>query len=328
MIDRIFAAFRLAFRRRELPTSLGSEDIRRLARDVRANSVFSARATNAIYISRLKEVSDALAAGTMDEASARLALLETLRAVGYTPEGGFPDDPPGRVPPAVKGTLQDLSSFRRLRLVVETQADLTRGAARKLRGEDPDLLPTVPAWELVREIDVDVPRDWPTRWAIAGGEMTIDPLLGRARMIALKGAPIWEKLGDSEIFSDALDVAHPPFCFNSGMGWAGVFSTDCDRLGITGPGGEPWREWMATAGPAREAPGLPTPRMSPRGIDRELLGQLRDELSAGSASSAAGLPTISMDLEMDELLRQSSARAAEEYLARNPEYDPEQYLRP
>ena len=32
----------------------------------------------------------------------RLDLLETLRALGYTPEGGFPDAPEGSVPPAVR----------------------------------------------------------------------------------------------------------------------------------------------------------------------------------------------------------------------------------
>jgi len=320
MFSRIFAAFRFAFRRRELPTGLGAAEIRALGAQVSANAVFSARATDAIYVSRLKQVADTLAAGTMDEASARLTLLETLRALNYTPEGGFPSDTSGKVPPALKGTLQDLSSFRRLKLVVETQVDIARGAGRKIQGEDPDLLPFVPAWELIREIEVGVPRDWPTRWAIAGGTMRVDPDTGRARMIALKGDPIWTRLGDANLFGDALNVDHPPFCYNSGMGWEGIDAGDCDRVGVTGPAGEPWREWMASSGPAAGMPTLPTPTMSSRGIAEDLLGQLQAELGTPGR-------TPSRDLMMDELLRRSTERAAAAYLEKNPEYDPEQYLR-
>jgi hypothetical protein len=105
------------------------------------------------------------------------------------------------------------------------------GAGQKFRGEHADMLPSYPAWELVRVMPVMVPRDWPSRWTIAGGKFAIG-----GRMIALKGDPIWGELGSYDNFPDALGVDYPPFAFNSGMGWKAVSTEECQRLGITGPG--------------------------------------------------------------------------------------------
>ena len=74
-------------------------------------------------------------------------LFETIRALGYTPEGGFPklpgDAPP--VPPAIAGTIQDLSTMRRLDLIVGTQREIMTGAGLQMRGHSPDRLEAVPS---------------------------------------------------------------------------------------------------------------------------------------------------------------------------------------
>lgn len=261
--------------REVLPLSLGTREIRgRLAKDVLLRAVFSARVTNARFLTEVKRVIDLVASGELDEASARLALRETLNAIGYTPEGGFPDAPPGEVPPAVRGTLEDISSFRRLDLIVRTQADLVAGLGEQLRGHTPARLAVAPAWELVRIVPVRVPRDWPARWVIAGGEVRED-----GRMIALKGDPVWGELGSSGNFDDALDVDYPPFAFNSGMGWREVLRSEVQELGITGPAGESIDEWLRGDTRPRVIAGelpLAEPVMSVKDIDPELVKVLEE----------------------------------------------------
>ena len=259
-ITEITDALRAAQRRGDRPTSLGTAELRDLGEAVLSNSVFSARATNAVFVSKLKEVVDLLASGDLDEASARLALLETLRAVGYTPEGGFPDAPAGSVPPAVAGSLQDLSSFRRLNLIVETQAALMRGKGWQMRGQVESRLRAFPAWELVRIFPVAIPRDWQSRWAIAGGR------LKNGRMLALKGDPVWGEIGSYENFEDALGVDHPPFAFNSGMGWREISADEVAQLGLSGPHGESPEDWFKTQ-PITLSGTLPAPQISTRRMD-------------------------------------------------------------
>jgi len=265
ILDQITDAFLAASARGEMPTNLDTEGLRELSAELRARSVFTARGTNAIFVSKIKEVIDLLTAGDIGEADARLGLIETLRAVGYTPEGGFPDDPPGTVPPAVAGTLQDLSSFRRLDLIVRTQMDLMQGAGDQMRGATPERLAAAPAWELIRAIPSEIPRDWPTRFAIAGGTMI------RGRMVAFKGDPVWGELGSSGNFRDALDVDHPPFAFNSGMRWREILRPEVEALGVRGPNGESIDEWLASRPMtiAGQMP-LPTPRVSMAGVDPDL----------------------------------------------------------
>jgi hypothetical protein len=271
-----------------LPTTLGTAEIReRMAKDLLAGSVFSARVANADFLSTLKKVAISIANGELDEASARWTLLQTLRAVGYTPEGGFPDTPVGEVPPAVRGSLEDLSSFRRLDLIVRTQADLLAGAGEQLRGHVPARLAVAPAWELVRIVPVRVPRDWPARWVIAGGKD-----IG-GKMIALKGDPVWGELGSSGNFDDALDVDHPPFAFNSGMGWREVLRGEVEELGITGPAGESIDEWLRGETRPRVIAGeLPyaDPVMSIKDIDPELVKVLKEgaEVTADGKLTTAG----------------------------------------
>jgi len=51
-------------------------------------------------------------------------------------------------------------------------------------------------------------------------------------MIALKNSDIWDRLGDSNTFPDALGNPYPPFAFNSGMGVEDVSRTEAEQLGV------------------------------------------------------------------------------------------------
>lgn len=277
LLTIILDAFRAASQREVMPTTLGTAELRDLGEDVLARSVFTAHGCHAVFVSKIKEVVDLLVAGDIDEATARVTLLETLKTLAYTPEGGFTDAPAGQVPPAIKGTLQDLSSLRRLKLIVETQRALMTGAGQQARGSEPARLKLYPAWELIREISVKVPRNWGgayigipkrgtdprSRWTIAGGTLTAD------RMIALKGDPIWGELGGYGNFPDALGVDHPPFAFNSGMGWQEISRDEVAKLGITGPNGETPTEYHGGPVRPRTLAG-PVPQISSRTMDPEI----------------------------------------------------------
>jgi hypothetical protein len=99
----------------------------------------------------------------------------------------------------------------------------------------------------------------------------IDAQTGTPRLFARKDDAIWAGIGDAARFDDALGVDHPPFAFNSGMGWREV----------------PAREWSALVASGRvEAGGaMPLPKRDakasvpkaelPKGLSPELLNRLR-----------------------------------------------------
>ena len=235
---RASAAFLIAKERKVLPLAIGTAEIReKLAAELRAKSVFAAYSTSEVFLEEIKQVvnsitGDARAEGDervsgMSMAEGRATLRETLEALGYTPEAGFPGDE-GKVPPAVKGTLQDLSSRRRLDLILETQLALMQGRGERDGGQD--ALDFFPAWELVRFESREVPRDWRERFQEAGGTVLLDEA-GRERLVAHKNDPVWDALGDSALFDDALDVNHPPFAFGSGMGWRSISKVAFEAMG-------------------------------------------------------------------------------------------------
>jgi hypothetical protein len=299
----IFDAFKAAQARGDMPTDLSSKELRELSAGVRSLSVFTSRGTNAVFVSKIKEVINAVTAGEMDEATARWTLMETLRSLGYTPEGGFPGDA-GKVPPAVKGSLTDLSSRRRLDLIIRTQVDLMRGAGMQMNGMSPSKLANFPCWELVRIYPVRVPRDWPERWATVGGTMY------EGRMIAPKGDAIWGELGSN--FDDSLDVDYPPFAFNSGMGWRDVTAAEADRLKVTSSDGKPWEEFLRDVERPRVIAGelpLPAPRLSLRGVFTSIRKWFQKLTGAVMVEDTATTPE-SADALRKQLADRAAARAA------------------
>ncbi len=304
-----------------LPTSLGSAELRdRIAADIRARAIFVSRLSSAIVLSTVKVMVDRLAAGEIDEATARVTIMQVVRAVGYTPEGGFPDDPPGTVPPAIPGSLQDLSSLRRINFILRTQLAMLRGRGQQLRGTAPERLRQFPAWELVRVQQKVAPRRWGgmhdgtppmrggdidprPRWIIAGGVVRAG-----GRLIALKGDPVWGELGSSGNFDDALDVDYPPFAFNSGMRWREVPRSECIALDVVGPDGESIDEWTALDHPTLvdTQSGLPAPQVSTRTIDPAV----RDYLKTLPGIEFADEETATVEGSADEIRRRIAERRA------------------
>lgn len=201
-----------------MPTSMNTAQLRQLGTDIRQKSFFSAGNMMTDTLDAMKERVGAMARGELSESSARAELQEMFDRLQYEPQ---------------KPGIQDLSSDARVRLDLETNLAQAMSFGQLQQGNDSGARYQFPAWELVRLEQRMEPRDWPSRWQEAGGDLT------DGRMVALKGDQVWEALGDSGLFDDALDTAYPPFAYNSGMGWAEVGRDEAIQLGVLDPGETP-----------------------------------------------------------------------------------------
>jgi len=256
--------------RNAMTTILGSADLSKMAREVRERAVFSARCTNADFLQRLSEVVDELLSGKTNMASARWELMKSLKQLGYDPEVGFPDEM-GEVPPAERGSLQDLSSERRLNLMLETNRRMAAGFGMMTGGNTPLALHHFPAWELVRLYPRIIPRGseesespgWYERWAEAGAAVNFEGALD-GPLMALKGSPIWQALGDGAGgHNDCLNNPYPPFAFNSGMGWKAVPRARAIQEGLLHETSQVPRALGATLSPGRQEIVAVFDRLSP-----------------------------------------------------------------
>ena len=227
--------------RKVLPTTLGTEELRGLGGDIKRWAVFSAKIQKAEALQEINDVVTEVVRGITpkDEETftvtqkdgttyqkrkkplqlsipdAKLRLRDKFRELGVTVEN-----------PSKIGTIEDPESDARLQLIVTTQEELAQGYGRFIANQDADLLDVWPCQELVRNSPSLVQRNWKERWARCGGH------LHDGRMIALKNADIWDKLGDSNTFPDALGNPYPPFAFNSGMGVEDVSRMESEKLGV------------------------------------------------------------------------------------------------
>ena len=216
-----------------LPTSLGSAEIReQFAREILANSVYSARCVHLAYLAKIRDVCTELSAGRMNAAKAKEQLLGFLSQIGYDTTAD--DD-----------RLSNPVSERRLNLILETQREMAANAALVM-SQNAGTLDQFPAWNLTRLAGRRVPReDWPARWNAAGSsvgwEGAYRPVYHGSGadfgFVALKDSPIWQALGDGAGgFTDTLGNPYPPFAFSSGMSWLQVDRETCERLGLIEPG--------------------------------------------------------------------------------------------
>ena len=92
-----------------LETPLSSKRIRQeWDRKIKDEAVFGARITHRAYVDAIKKRLVEVIGGTLKPQEAERRLKETLRDLGYSPEGGFPGKN-GGVPPAKPGDIRDLS---------------------------------------------------------------------------------------------------------------------------------------------------------------------------------------------------------------------------
>lgn len=200
-----------------LPTAASSAEIAALPAAIRERAFFSARTTHAGYLTDAHDlitrlISPELAAPgqSLSIPEVRTRLKEHLASIGYQPD------------PRKRGTIQDLSSDRRINLIIDTQTKMSRGYGQWLQGQSPAVLDQWPAQELYRLEARIHERDWNDRWVRAGGH------LAAGRMVALKSSPIWLAIS-------AFGNPYPPYDFRSGMDIMDVDRDDAVSLGLVGP---------------------------------------------------------------------------------------------
>lgn len=312
-------AYRIAASRGVLPSSLSSVELRRAyTAAVRARAVFSARTTHAGYLAFLKQQIGQLLAtenaegDSIGPAEVRLRLKQMLAALRYDPEaGGFGTPEDAGVPPAVRGSLQDLSSDRRINLIIDTQQIRYTSAGQLERGLQPLTLKVFPAWELVPGAAREPRTNWPQRWMAAGGTL-YGPR--ENRLIAHKNSPVWQRLGELAEYPDTLDGGMPPFAFGSKRVWLSVSLRECIALGVDLSDGSSARPAATPAGgPATAASRLPTPMASvPEGADFKPVAKV---LQADLQTGPDGKPRLSYNAILERAL---ARRAAETGVANRP----------
>lgn len=187
-----------------LPTDLDSQMLKTLPRAVRERAMFSAGVSNVDFLTRTAQAIDRILAGETNKGTERTALRELADSLG----------------------LEKLSKDGRLNLILDTQTRMGEGFGSWLEGQHPSVLDMWPAQEFYRAEDRKEPRDWPARWADAGGEFYPgDSDYPEGRMIALKDDPIWVELS-------AFGLPYAPFDYNSGMDLKDVDHDEAVELGI------------------------------------------------------------------------------------------------
>lgn len=183
-----------------LPTSLTSAEIEQIDADLLRRAQFSATVEDIRHLDLLSRTYREVLAGKLDVATGRLRLKQFLAATGY------------QAPEGKEGTLQDLSSTKRIDLQIDTNVEMMRGLGSHIQGQDEAILDMWPAQELIRVTNFDAvargtARDWNDIWLKAGGPKTD----AWPRMIALKDHPIWVNIS-------RFKNPWPPFDYRSGMG--------------------------------------------------------------------------------------------------------------
>jgi hypothetical protein len=221
-----------------LPTSLDTAGLRQLDAALRTQSLFSAETTDQyllqLYRDRIGGILNPQAAAgeattQFNPAYVRQSIKQFLQEIGYAPA------------PENAGTLKDLASDPRINLVIKTNAELVQGQGLWIANQNPVILDEWPAQELFRAESRKVPRDWLERWRLAGAQ-TSDPIgtgwtiTADGRLIALKNHDIWNWIGSSDLFADALDVIWPPFAFGSGMWVRDVDRAETESIGLLDKG--------------------------------------------------------------------------------------------
>ena len=214
-----------------MPSTPKAHAIRRLARtirvpgmsagklsqldaDLRERALWVTGVTNTRYLSVLRAMIGRIVKGDIDQEQAKQVLRAWLDRTGYTPNK--------------PGTMQDLSSDQRLRVVIDTNAKLAEGYGRYMWQMQHRR--TFPFTELYRSEQRKVPRNWPSIWAKAGGKMTA------GRFIASITSRIWGKISE-------FGHPWPIFKFGSGMWTRMVTRARAERLGfkVDAKPGEPAR---------------------------------------------------------------------------------------
>ncbi len=221
MIFRTPMPFKEAIDAREvkqiLPTELRTDMLSTISPEVRERAMFSAGVTNAEFLQEAHDSIGDLVTGRVDRATKRAGLKTLLGRLGYAPAEGE------------AGSITDLSSDRRLNLILDTGLQQAQGYGQWKQGQDSAILDQWPANELIRVRDSLHPRDWQQRFRDAceevGDQDALRVLEETDRMVALKNSRVWSALS-------RFGTPYAPYDFNSGMDDSDVDRDEAISLGL------------------------------------------------------------------------------------------------
>lgn len=205
-----------------LPTELRTWALQLLPVEIRERAFFSAGVTQAEFLQEALDSVKAIVSGGSDRATQRLGLKQLLDRLGYQPETG------------TEGGLQDLSSDKRLNLILDTNAAQARGYGTHVAKQSPTILRLRPAQELYRVGPMPrMPRDWAAKWDAARAATQAEGATpaSSGRLVARKDHPIWSLSIDEGGFN-RFGTPYPPYDFNSGMRVRDVTREDALALGV------------------------------------------------------------------------------------------------
>lgn len=195
-----------------LPIARSTAEWNLVAAQLKERAFFMAGVQRANILQLFRNMAAQVAAGKLTPAEARVAIRAGLADLGYSPEAEG----------AAPGSIHDLSSYRRIMLVLETNVRMARGWMQHCqRLSDPN----VGAQELFRLYARRVPRNWALRWAEAAQKVNWQGVAKGAPFIATLDSPIWPSLS-------RFGNPYPPFDFNSGMSTRSVLIDRCRELGL------------------------------------------------------------------------------------------------
>lgn len=206
--NQAFASFA---RRENLPAALTSDEWASVPAEIRERAFFMSQVTEAEILQQFRDEADAVIRNETSVNDAEKRLHMWLQKKGYKP-------PEGKA-----GTLQDLSSLRRINVVMQTNRDMARGHAQWVSSQT--AIRAFPAQRLVRLAERVEPRDWDAIWDAAKAELAGVPGVHPTEKVALVNHPIWRNIS-------RFDQPYPPFDFGSGMGLKGVNRREAQGLGF------------------------------------------------------------------------------------------------
>ena len=209
------AASTFLARKRVLPIARSSAEWELVDAQLKERSFFMAGVARAQTLQLFRNLATQVAAGKMTPQEARVTIRQGLADLGYSPEEA-----------GVKaGSIKDLSSYRRIMLVLDTNVRMSAGWMQHCQ----DLVnPAVGGQELFRLYARRVPRDWRQRWLDAAQQVNWQGVAPHTLFIATLDSPIWPALS-------RFGNPYPPFDFNSGMSTRPVPRQRCIELGLEPP---------------------------------------------------------------------------------------------
>lgn len=196
--------------RESIPAELRTADWDAVSAALRRRALFMSSVDQANILQAFRRAAAAMAEGQLSPQEARRLLRAALSLFRYTPDEGK------------EGTLQDLSSVRRMNVTLETNTQMVHGWANY----QAQLADTAyPGQELYRAEQRRTRRDWAARWREAAASVGYKGVAKNGSMIALVTSPVWVALS-------RFGNPYPPFDFGSGMDVKPVPFSTCQALGL------------------------------------------------------------------------------------------------